>query len=205
MPNHPPSPSPDDLSDLAARAARGDAAAFQRLHHRLNAGLRRLLSRRTHDAALIDDLLQQTWTGVWEALSSGRYDPSRAAISTFVYAVASHTWLRYLRRVRPMESHEEDKAPDLYPDTADEAELAESLDMLRKALDGRLPDLTEQERWIIRLAAQGAGDRTIAERLRISPSTANQAKQAALGKLRRLLARKGLRPPDAERKEPSRQ
>ncbi len=197
--NEPTSP-PSDLTDAAARVARGDRVAFEMIHRRLDPGLRRLLSKRTPDATLIDDLLQRTWSGVWEACAAGRYDPSRSAISTFVYAVASNTWLRHLRGVKKTDPASPDELTKLSdPESADAASLAEALDLVRRALDGRFADLNEQERWILRMSSEGAGDRTIATRLGISPSTANQAKQSAFGKLRRILARVGVRPESAER------
>jgi len=36
---------------------------------------------------LADDFSQKTWVAVWQALIAGKYEPDRAAISTFVYAV----------------------------------------------------------------------------------------------------------------------
>lgn len=47
------------------------------------------------DAA--DELAQQTWIVFWKALSEGRYDPSRARLSTYLYAIAANIWLRYMR------------------------------------------------------------------------------------------------------------
>lgn len=76
------------LADLAAAAAQGNAAAFEALHKRLSGGLRKLFVERSGGRSdVADDLIQRTWVGVWQALRSGRYDPARSAISTFVYAV----------------------------------------------------------------------------------------------------------------------
>lgn len=123
-----------------------------------------------------------------------------------MYAVASNTWLRHLRGIKATDATSPDEHVDPDdPATADAASLAETLDMVRQALDGRFADLTEQERWILRMASEGAGDRTIASRLGISPSTANQAKQSAFGKLRRILARFGVRPESAERRDAPRE
>lgn len=195
-----PSKPDPTLAEAGARAARGDREAFEIIHHRLNPGLRRLMAKRTSDQTLIDELVQRTWSGVWEAFSEGRYDPARAAVSTFVYAVASHVWLRHLRTLKkPDSTSPEEISAGRAEGPHDAASLSEALEVVRKALDGRLSDLSEQERWVVRLAAEGATDRTIAERLRISPSTANQCKQSALSKLRRVLARLGFRPEPSER------
>ncbi|CAG0969816.1 hypothetical protein PHYC_01181 [Phycisphaerales bacterium] len=189
------------LAEAGVRAAQGDREAFEIIHRRLSPGLRRLLSKRTSDQSLIEELVQRTWSGVWEAFSHGRYDPARAAVSTFVYAVASHVWLRHLRSVKKLDAASPDELSTggMVEGPHDEASLSEALEVVRRAMDGRLSDLTEQERWVIRLAAEGATDRTIAERLKISPSTANQCKQSAMSKLARVLARLGFRPEPAER------
>src|SRR5207249_225931 len=96
---HQPTPSPGDpsptLRDLSAAASRGDRAAFEQIHRRLGGGVRRLLLARVGNRPeLADELAQRTWVAAWEALRAGRYDPSRAEFSTFIYAVAYKTWLR---------------------------------------------------------------------------------------------------------------
>ena len=96
LPN--PAGSDRSLADLCAAAVGGDRAAFEALHRRLGGGVRRLFLDRTSGRAdLAEELGQRTWVGVWQSISSGKYDPTRSAISTFVYAVASKVWLQYLR------------------------------------------------------------------------------------------------------------
>ncbi|MDX2131769.1 MAG: sigma-70 family RNA polymerase sigma factor [Planctomycetota bacterium] len=211
--NHPPpggsaerprggSPS-DDLASDARRAAAGDPDAFQRAHDRLAPGLRRLFGTRSRDRALVEDLCQRTWSAAWEACTQGRYDPDRAALSTFVYAIAHHMWLRHLRGAsRPGGAPLPDLPGDDAGSSTDAAHLSGALQCVREAMDGRAGDLSEQERWVLRLAGEGATDRTIAERLRISPSTAHQARKSAVAKLRRLLARRGYRDESDERPGP---
>lgn len=186
-----------DLADVAARAASGDHDAFRTLHDRFDPGLRRLLGRRTQDRTLIDEVCQRTWAAAWEACRAGRYDATRSAFSTFLYAIAHHMWLRHLRAAG--------RAPGQLADQAttgadtDALHLAGAVECVREALDGRAGDLTEQERWVLRLAGEGGTDRTIAERLGVSPSTAHQARKSALRKLERLLARRGFREDPGER------
>src|ERR1051326_2771938 len=86
------------LRELTVRAMSGDRGAFEAVHRRVGAGLRKLLLRRTGGREdLVDDLCQRTWASVWKALSEGRYDPERSAITTFVYAVANNAWMTHLR------------------------------------------------------------------------------------------------------------
>ncbi len=188
------------LAALAAKAAAGDRVAFDAVHTRLDGGIRRYFGQRTRDQDLVEELAQKAWTGVWEACSSRRYDPARSAISTFAYAVASKIWLQHLRAAGNRDAAMEmEGLPGLsIEDPGGEAKLGEALETIRMALDGRLSDLTEQERWVLRAAVEAETDRAVAKRLGISPSTAHEAKQSALGKLRRLLSRLGLRE-DAER------
>lgn len=193
-----PSHESQSLADLAAASASGNRQAFESLHRRLTGGLRKLfLQRSGNKADIADDLIQRTWVGVWQALSSGRYDPTRSAISTFVYAVAHKMWLQHLR-ARPPVQHEPELDSGVSHDQPD-TELAEVLEAVRACLRGEAGDLTPDERAILRLSGSGASDRDLAARLSVSPSTANARKRAAFDKLRRHLASLGHRPETAER------
>lgn len=199
----PPNPAgdPRSLAELAAASAAGDRAAFAALHKRLSGGLRRLfLDRAGNKPEVADDLLQRTWVGVWQSLSRGRYDPSKSAISTFIYAVAHKMWLQHLRSSGgagatrgvggddpPLESVE---APG---GSQTESDLAEVLDAIRACLRGQGGDLTTDEREILRLSGSGASDRDLAAKLGVSPSTANARKRSAFEKLRRHLSTAGHR------------
>ena len=67
---------------LAALAAKGDRAAFNRIVERYQEMLYRFIRRYVGDADEAYDLLQETFVSAWQAL--GRYDPARPAA----------TWLR---------------------------------------------------------------------------------------------------------------
>lgn len=189
-----------DLSDLARRAAAGDRAAFDAVHARLNPGLRQMLVRRGANLPTAEELAQAAWAGVWKACVQGRYDPSRASIATFAYAVAGKVWLQHLRaRGRPDDASAVVDRVDPSADPSEAARLAEVLEVLRGVLEGREEALTAQERWVVRHAAEGASDREIAARLGMAPSTANAAKQGAYAKLRRLLGRLGFGDDSGER------
>ncbi|HVZ94791.1 MAG TPA: sigma-70 family RNA polymerase sigma factor [Phycisphaerales bacterium] len=205
-PSAPPPPPPDrrTLRELARSAHRGDEEAFTALHRRLTPGLRRLLLDRVnqrHDAA--DDIIQRTWLAVWEALRAGRYDESKSAITTFVYAVGYKVWLQHLRKTQSAAITASDDALDSHiagaDDPADAAPLAELLESLRAALSDPSTGLTDDERWLVREAASGASDRDLARELNLAPSTINARKRAALDKIRRFLARQGHRELAAER------
>lgn len=185
------------LSDLASSAAAGDRVAVDALHRRLEPGLRRLFLKRTGGREEIaEDLCQRTWTACWRALALGKYEPARAAFSTYLYAIGSRVWLEHLRRAgraEPMSeltAYEADLAGD---DPAAHARLAEVIHLVRECLAGRDGDLAEEDRWILREVGAGATDRELAKRMGVAPSTVNARKRQALERLRRLLASRGVR------------
>jgi RNA polymerase sigma-70 factor (ECF subfamily) len=210
-------PEPDpaaQLRELAAACALGDRAAFDRLHARFSRGLLAFFTKRgASHAADAEELAQRAWMGVWSALSAGRYDPERAAISTFIYAVASKTWLQHLRQQGGFGSDNaglDESMEELAADaegTIDEVAAAEQLEAVRKFLRERGNDeaLSDDEHQIIVAAAGGASDRELAARFSLAPSTVNAKKQAGWGKVRRFLARLGHRPEQAERTESARE
>jgi len=197
-----PTPAGDNrsLAELASASAAGDREAFGALHRRLSGGLRKLfMDRSSGRADVSDDLIQRTWTGVWQALSAGRYDPSRSAISTFVYAVAHKMWLQHLRARGPIREMPPVEAVSTAEEPQADTDLAEVLEAIRACLRGQAGDLSEEDRAILRLSGMGASDRDLAARLGVSPSTANARKRAAFDRIRRHLAGLGHRPEIAER------
>ena len=203
-----PEGSAIDLQQLARRTRAGDRTAFERLHDRLAPGLRRILLRRTHGQAdLAEELAQKTWVEVWRALSGGRYDESKAAISTFVYAVAHKLWLRGLRqlRSRPVTGSEFETFAAIASEEADNpaallhaGELIDALRACLHAVDTPLSLTPEEREAVVRLAT-GETERSLAEKLGAAPSTIHGRKHAAYKKLRRCLRAKGFSQESAER------
>jgi DNA-directed RNA polymerase specialized sigma24 family protein len=88
----------DELRTLTARCVAGDAEAFNQLAARLRPALARLFVEKFGaKPALADDLAQRTLLGLWQALSHGRYDAQRSAVTTFAFAVAHKIWLQHAR------------------------------------------------------------------------------------------------------------
>lgn len=155
---------------------------------------------------LSDELAQRAWGLAWKALAAGKYDPARAAFSTFVYAIAQNVWLQHLRASGQRQNNVGQLADDASPVSLDQPEdtarLAEVVDLLRRVLRGEVPaQLSDEERWIVRAIADGETDRGLAAKLRLSPSTANARKNSAFDKLRRFLASKGHRDKDDRAQE----
>lgn len=188
-------PSPAELAAWATRAARGDEQAFHALEQRLRGPMRRLfLDRCGGKADLADDLAQRALLGLWQALSAGRYDAAKSQITTFAYAVAHKVWLQQVRAAGRREAAVErytrlvvGAAPSAVS-PEHEGEFAQLVQVIRDLVSDRpgagAPDLTEQERWLVRSWALGESDRVLARKLGIAPSNVNVRKQVAYAKIR---------------------
>lgn len=182
------------LDELSRAALTGSDQAIAALHARLTPGLTRHFVRKLGAGAVhsdsADELAQRTWIAFWEALRAGRYDPARARLTTFLYAVAHITWLRDRReagRTPPPGLASLDHADGQSPHDA--AELAASIDLVRTLIGGRVAGvgLSEDDRATLRAIADGRTDRELAHLLGVSPSTAHARKRAALARLAELL------------------
>ena len=101
-PARPPEPPPDPLDDrlddvLMTAYARGDAAAFERLYARHQAGLYRFVRRLlgTALAAQADEVFQDTWLRV--VRSRERWQPQGATFRTWLFTLAHHRVIDLLR------------------------------------------------------------------------------------------------------------
>jgi RNA polymerase sigma factor (sigma-70 family) len=186
-----------EIAGLAALASSGDEGAFEELARRLRPAIVRLYMERGAQPALAEDLSQRAALGLWQALTKGRYDPARAAITTFAFAVAIKVWLQHLRANGRL-----DAAMDRYTklvargrtgaDQPNDGEHAALLQTVREALldgsdAGMRAGLTSDERWLLRSWAGGQSDRDLAKALGIAPSNVNVRKQRAYAKLRQFL------------------
>lgn len=204
----------DDARTLADGLARGSRSAFDEVHRRLDGWLHaELAAKLGADRAAAPDLAQAAWAEVWLSASSGRYDPSRSAVSTYVYAVALNVWRRHARGESRLRARHE-AAAAMTPASAgtaappDDGQLAETIDAVRRhvwhSTDGDAEGQAHAH--VLRLLADGLSDRQLAERLGVSASTAHARKRAALDRLAAALKRAGLgeeSPRGAERPSPS--
>ncbi|MFT3684947.1 MAG: sigma-70 family RNA polymerase sigma factor [Phycisphaerales bacterium] len=161
---------------------------FSRAHAALAGWTRRRLSDLCGDPHVGEDLAQQTWKAVWEACSTGRYDPKRSAMSTFVYAVGQNVFRHWARRQATAAAWADSVVPDEpQPEPADEAEV---IDEVRRVVRDGLPGLGSEHVQVLRLLGQGLTDRELAKELGVAPSTANARKRAALDGLREHLEKR---------------
>lgn len=189
---------PEPLATIVSRALAGDEAAFECLHDRLGGGLRRFLAERTgtRGASAVDELAQEAWVVAWRALRDRRYDPRRAAFTTFLYAIAHRVFLRYVREIRrdptaiAAVTGPTSESDPRVEDPAESLDHSERLDALAAWLDRarRRGELSADELALIDGISAGEPERTMAQRLGVSPSTVHERKKQLMNKLRRGLA-----------------
>jgi len=147
-----------------------------------------------------EELVHQTWIVVWQSLSEGRYDPRKAAVSTFIYAVANKLWLQHLRKLgrAPTTAGDIDfsvfaEPPEQASNPATMLQAGETLEAMRGCLHvrGRPFSLTSVERQVVIGLASGKTERELAEELGLAPSTVHARKHLAYKKIRRCMAAKG--------------
>ena len=186
-------PQPAIPPAVVRQFAVADPAAFARVHDRFAPGLLAMFARRARgDSTIADDLAQQVWTHVWRAVGDRRYDIGRAAVSTFVYAIANNVWRQHLQRnSRPTPTG----SARIVANPGAEAIMlqAELLDALRACLHeaAGANALTDQERTIVLRSAQGETERALAAELSLAASTIHVRKEGAFAKLRCCMMLKG--------------
>jgi RNA polymerase sigma-70 factor (ECF subfamily) len=85
-------------ADLMRRTALGDRDAFALLYRRHHAMLYRFARLMTGSACAAEDIVQEVFLVVMR--DAGRYDPSRAALPSYLYGVTRHQTRRRLARDR---------------------------------------------------------------------------------------------------------
>ncbi len=79
-------------------AMNGDDAAYGELVRRRQGAIRNLLRRLTREAALADDLAQQTFVHGWQSI---RHLKSPGAFGGWLRKIAVNFWLQHARSARP--------------------------------------------------------------------------------------------------------
>jgi RNA polymerase sigma-70 factor, ECF subfamily len=92
-----PEPTPSD-DGLVVRARAGEREAFAGLYHRYHVGIYRFARAMTGSTTLAEDVTQEVFLELMRTLD--RYDSSRAALSTYLYAIARNVCRHKLRRER---------------------------------------------------------------------------------------------------------
>ncbi len=114
-------------AELIAAYVGGDAEAFARLYDRHERTVYRFILRQVQDAAVADDLLQDTWLAVVRAAQT--YTPqANAAFTTWLLTIARNRVLDHFRARRPDVS---------FDDTGDDDEGLALADQLKADTAGQ--------------------------------------------------------------------
>jgi RNA polymerase sigma-70 factor, ECF subfamily len=161
---------------LVILAIDGDDHAYAELVRRRQGAIRGLLRRLTHDAALADDLAQQTFFMAWRALRGVR---SPAAFGGWLRKLAVNCWLQSVRAGRA-----EVGLDDCHEPASTDAAIAQALD-----LDSALGQLPSEVRLCIVLAYnEGMSHGAIAEITALPLGTVKSHIKRGSVRLRELLS-----------------
>lgn len=111
-------PASTDADLILAVLERDDRRAFAELVQRHQSKVRTVLRRLTRgDAALADDLAQETFVLAWRNLKSFRFE---ARFSTWIYRIAFNAWQSEARKKREVQLEIDDDALPAGSDAFDE-------------------------------------------------------------------------------------
>jgi RNA polymerase sigma-70 factor (ECF subfamily) len=144
-----------------ARVAERDERAFEELFQRHGAAVESVARRVLRDPALAEDVMQETFTGLWN--TPDRFRSEHGSLRSFLTTIA-HRRAVDLVRSEVARARREQRPPDVeYASVEDEALTRTVAGVVRRALD----DLPMDEREPIALAyLQGLSYVEVARRLR---------------------------------------
>lgn len=172
---------------LVERVAGGDQDALAELYDRFQALTFGMAVRITGDRTVAQDVVQETFIGLWRA--SGRFSADRATARTWIVAICHHRAVDAVRRRRPVAPLPDPELPApqqlVTPDVWPEVSRGLDADVVRRALAG----LPESQREAIELAYfSGLTQHEIAERTQVPLGTVKGRVRLALVGLRRALS-----------------
>ncbi|MBI1897288.1 MAG: sigma-70 family RNA polymerase sigma factor [Acidobacteria bacterium] len=170
--------------ELAARLQRRDPQAMADLYDRYGRLAYSLIFRIVKDAAVAEDLVQESFLRVWNRVQG--FDPERGALGPWVLAVARNRAIDYLRSVdgRMAQSAVELEAnehPSMFTDLEREVLNRDRARHLQHAFER----LNPHQRLVIELAYyEGLSQREMAERIKQPLGTVKTWVRSALQVLR---------------------
>jgi RNA polymerase sigma-70 factor (ECF subfamily) len=182
----------NDLSDeiLIARAARGDAGAFEVLYDRYASTVLGLALKITGQRATAEEVVQETFWRVWRNATT--YEAHRGAFAGWMFGIARNLSIDALRRRKvrpePTETEADAQRMDDVPDPSANVADATSASLDHHAVRRALANLPETQRVVIELSYFGGLTRQeIAERTGEPLGTVHTRVRLGLLKLREAL------------------
>lgn len=168
-------------AELLSAVAGRDRAAFAALFDRYAGRIKAYVLRSGASGTEADEIAQDVMVAVWRRAAS--FDPSRAAVSTWIYAIARNRRIDLIRRGRRRARDFDDPAlqPDPEPDGLDALSQGERDRLVRQALGG-LP--AEQRAVLVAAFYDGLSHGAIAEAQGLPLGTVKSRIRLAVGRLR---------------------
>lgn len=171
--------------ELLARIVARDERALEVLHGQYSGPLYSLAVQVTGSDRFAQDIVQEVFIAVWK--DAARFDPSKGAVSTWLFSMARHKSIDAIRREARARKRaadaemEREVAPD---DVHHEAWLGIRRDRVRAAMS----ELSDAQRGALELAFfAGLTHVEVAERLGVPLGTAKTRIRAGLLRLRDIL------------------
>jgi RNA polymerase sigma-70 factor (ECF subfamily) len=186
-----------DDEALAARLARGEAAALELLYDQYAPTIFGMALKITGDRLVAEDLLQETFWRVWR--SAGTYQPQRGSFAGWLFRIARNLAIDAYRRqrLRPQAFAGMTEPDPVFEQLADpEVDVA---DQAQANLDARqvqslLASLPREQRQVIEMAYfQGMTRQEIAEATGEALGTIHTRARLGLQKIRETLEKMELR------------
>ena len=180
-------PTSDETNDLMAKVAKGDRQAFAILFGHFAPRIAAYLMRGGMSAANAEELAQEAMVLLWR--KAGSFDPARAAVSTWIFAIARHASIDRHRRYgdEPLALDIDDHGHDLADPAPSLEERLETLQRERR-VRAALERLSPEQARLLRLSF--FADRShadIARHLCLPLGTVKSHIRRTLDTLRRLL------------------
>ncbi len=170
-------------AELVERLKRRDPKALGQLYDRFGRVAYSVIFRMVRDAAIAEDLVQETFLRVWTRI--GSLDTQKGSIGVWLITIARNRALDYLRSAAARERHapdvEEIERPSLYQDLENDILRSDSSRRVKSAME----KLSPNQRQVIELAYfEGLSQSEMAERMGQPLGTVKTWVRAALNVLR---------------------
>ena len=173
-----------DWNVLLCDVARQDREAFAELFAHFAPRVKSYMLRLGSDALQAEELAQEALATVWR--KADRYDPARAAASTWIFTVARNLRVDAFRRRNHPEPDPND--PALVPDPPASADMIVSRKQDADRIRGALAELSDDQREVLHLSFyEDQTHAQISETLGIPLGTVKSRIRLAFGRIRNLL------------------
>ena len=170
---------------LLLRIREKDERAIEALYARYSGPLYSLAYQVTGADRFAQEVVQEVFVAVWK--DAGRFDPSRGALSSWLFALARHKAIDLVRKEANVRKHTADVDLELR-EADDDVDREAWLRLRRDTVRAAITQLPETQRTALELAFfAGLTHVEVAEKLDIPLGTAKTRIRTALLKLRDIL------------------